>query len=85
MDNFVIYFDEVTNSLDISYFLSSSQIIHNNNEIISYINYSDLTAIFLFGLFTSLCTLTFCCTSKKIVPNYILVQQEPLNNKIMNV
>lgn len=82
MDSFVIYFDEVTDSLDISYFLSSSQIIPNNNEIISYINYSDLTAIFLFGLFTSLCTFTFCCSSKKKVTKYIVVQQEPVNDKV---
>ena len=82
MESFVIYFDEVTDSLDISYFLSSSQIIPNNNEIISYINYSDLTAIFLLGLFTSLCTFTFCCTTKKKVPKYFVLQQESVNDKV---
>ena len=93
MDSFVIYFDEVTDSLDISYFLSSKSnqdIISNkdiisNYEIIPFINYSDLTAIFLLGLFSSLCAFTFCCTSKKTVPKYIVVQQEPINDKIVSV
>ena len=99
MDSFVIYFDEVTDSLDISYFLSSKSnqdIISNNDiisnqdtisnyDIISLINYSDMTAIFLLGLFTSLCAFTFCCTSKKTVPKYIVVQQEPVNDKIVSV
>lgn len=78
MDSFVIYFDEVTHSLDISYFLSSksnqdiisTQDIIPNLDIISFINYSDITAIFLLGLFTSLCTFTFCCSSKKQTPLY---------------
>ena len=93
MDSFVIYFDEVTDSLDISYFLSSKSnqdIISNkdiisNYDIIPFINYSDLTAIFLLGLFSSLCAFTFCCTSKKTVPKYIVVQQEPVNDKIVSV
>ena len=99
MDSFVIYFDEVTDSLDISYFLSSksnqdiisnkdiisNQDIISNYEIIPFINYSDLTAIFLLGLFSSLCAFTFCCTSKKTVPKYIVVQQEPVNDKIVSV
>ena len=93
MDSFVIYFDEVTDSLDISYFLSSKSnqdIISNqdtisNYDIISLINYSDMTAIFLLGLFTSLCAFTFCYTSKKTVPKYIVVQQEPVNDKIVSV
>jgi len=93
MDSFVIYFDEVTDSLDISYFLSSKSnqdIISNqdtisNYDMISLINYSDMTAIFLLGLFTSLCAFTFCCTSKKTVPKYIVVQQEPVNDKIVSV
>jgi hypothetical protein len=87
MDSFVIYFDEVTDSLDISYFLSSksTQDIISNKDIIPFINYSDLTAIFLLGLFSSLCAFTFCCTSKKTVPKYIVVQQEPVNDKIVSV
>ena len=93
MDSFVIYSDEVTDSLDISYFLSSKSnqdIISNqdtisNYDMISLINYSDMTAIFLLGLFTSLCAFTFCCTSKKTVPKYIVVQQEPVNDKIVSV
>jgi len=105
MDSFVIYFDEVTDSLDISYFLSSKSnkdiisnqdiisnkdIISNqdtisNYDIISLINYNDMTAIFLLGLFISLCAFTFCCTSKKTVPKYVVVQQEPINDKIVSV
>ena len=81
MDSFVIYFEEVTDSLDISYFLSSK----SNQDIISFINYSDITAIFLLGLFTSLCTFTFCCSSKKTDPKYIVVQQELVNDKIVSV
>ena len=92
MDSFVIYFNEVTDSLDISYFLSSKsdqEIISNKDtipsyDIIPFINYSNLTAIFLLGLFTSLCAFTFCCTSKT-VPKYIVVQQEPVNEKIVSV
>jgi len=93
MDSFVIYFYEVTDSLDISFFLfskSNQDIISNkdiisNYDIIPFINYSDLTAIFLLGLFSSLCAFTFCCTSKKTVPKYIVVQQEPVNDKIISV
>lgn len=92
MDSLIIYFDEVTDSLDISYFLpskSNQDIISNddiisNHDVISYINYSDMTVIFLLGLFTSLCIFSFC-SSKKSVPKYIVVQQEPINDKIINV
>jgi len=77
MNSFEIYFNEFNDSLDISYSLSSSQIISDNNNIITYVSYYDLTAIFLFGLFTSLCTFTFCCNSKKKVIKYIVVEQEP--------
>ena len=74
MDSFVIYFDEITDLSDISYFISSSEIIHNNyNQIISYVNYSYLTVIFLLGLFSSLFTFTFFCNSKNTVPKYIIV------------
>ena len=75
MDSFVIYFDEITDLSDISYFISSSEIIHNNyNQIISYVNYSYLTVIFLLGLFSSLFTFTFFFNSKNTVPKYIVVQ-----------
>ena len=98
MDSLFIYFDEVPDSLDISYFLpsksnqdiiSNDDIISNkdiisNHDVISYINYSDMTVIFLLGLFTSLCIFSFC-SSKKSVPKYIVVQQEPINDKIINV
>jgi hypothetical protein len=77
-----MYFYEVTDSLDISYFLSSKsnqdiisdKDIISNYDIVPYISYSYLTAIFLLGLFSSLCAFTFCCTSKKTVPKYIIVQ-----------
>ena len=87
MDSFVIYFDDITDSLDISYFLSSksNQDTISNYDIISFINYNDITAIFLLGLFTSLCALTFCCTTKKSVPKYFVVQQEQINDKIVSV
>ena len=98
MNSFVIYLNEVTDSLDILYFLSSSnaeisfnkdiiinkEIISNYN-IIEYINFSDLTTIFLLGLFSSLCFFTYCFYSKKTVPKYFVIQQEPIYEKIVNV
>ena len=74
--------------LNISYFLFSYEFTLNqdtitnkeiipNYTIIKYINYTDLSAIFLLGLFTSLCTLTFCFYSKKTVSKYYVIQQEP--------
>ena len=79
MDNFVFYFYEVTDLLDVSY---KSEYIRNI-DIITYTNYEDLTTIFLLGLFTSLCTLTFCYTSKKSTKKYYVVQQESENDKII--
>ena len=91
MDSFVIYFNEVTDSLDIFYYFSSNNEINSNNDIISnqgiipFINYIDLSTIFLLGLFTSLCAYTFCYKSKKTEPKYIIVQQELINDKIVSV
>lgn len=87
MDSLIIYFDDITDSLDIQYFLSSksNQDTVSNSDIVSFINYSDITVIFLLGLFTSLCTFTFCCTTKKSVPKYFVVEQEPVDDKIVSV
>jgi hypothetical protein len=73
MDFLIFYFYEITDSLNIS-----------NREITSLINFNDLTAIFLFGVFTSLFCFSYCCYSKKEI-KYIIIQPEPINEKTISV
>lgn len=75
MDTLIIFIDEITDS---------SEII-SNKDIATFINYNDLSAIFLLSLFASLCTFTFCCNSNKNTQKYIVVQQESVDDKINSV
>jgi hypothetical protein len=96
MYNFVVYFYEVASCWDITYLishqantiilpneqLSTSKDLFANENIVNLINYKDLTIIFLLGLITSLCGLTYCCSSfsKKKIPKYVTLQGQPINN-----
>lgn len=98
MYNFVVYFYEVASCWDITYLIShqtntiilpNQQLLnnidfHNNENIVNLINYKDLTIIFLLGLITSLCGLTYCCSSfyKNKFAKYVTVQGEPINNTL---
>ena len=75
MDTLIIFIDDITDSTEII----------SNKDIETFISYNDLAGFFLLGLFASLCTFTFCCNSNKNTPKYIVVKQEPLDNKINSV
>lgn len=87
MDNIVIYFNEITEPMDIKYFISYD--IENNENLENYdlskfdlskFDYLNLPMIFLFGVFSSLCFYTFCKSTNK-TPKYIFVEQEPIDDK----
>ena len=89
MDNFVIYFNEITEPMDLKYFISYSTENNENYDLskfdlskfnLSKFDYFNLPMIFLFGVFSSLCFYNFCKSTNK-TPKYIYVEQEPIDNK----
>ena len=72
MDN-LTFINDLPNSFDIIY-LSLPTI---NRDITSFINYYNLSIIFLSGLFTSLFFLSFCKSTKKKRYRYIIINQNP--------